>query len=376
MKNDRTPTSCNPAVFIVSILVAGFVLCSTAFAQKPGIFTPTGSMTTGRAGHAATLLRDGKVLVVGGWGYGGLASAELYDPSTGRFAPTGSMTTARWGPTATLLDDGRVLVAGGLRVNSAEVYDPTTGTFSSTGDMTSSRYGHAATLLANGKVLIAGGLSFPIDRDQGIGSAELYDPSTGIFSPTDTMIIAQFAPTATLLPSGKVLIASGPDFNGVFGTVQLYDPETETFSSVGRPTPAFYWHTATAFPAGQVLLVGGGDSMLGTTFAGAALYDAITGTLTAIGNMSVGRLSHAATLLRNGMILITGGASCCRGGGGGGDLTSAEFFDPVTRSFSEAGNMTAGRAAHTSTLLGDGTVLIVGGFDSLNTAEVFTLPSE
>jgi Galactose oxidase, central domain len=172
------------------ILVLAFSIpCAVVTAQAQGTFTGTGSMTTGRAGHGAVLLRDGKVLVVGGWGYdgrqgGALDSAELYDPSTGKFTPTGSMMTPRWGPTATLLTDGRVLVAGGLRHNSAELYDPSTGTFSPTGDMTSMRHGHAAILLQNGKVLIAGGLSFPINRDDGIASAELYDPSTGTFTAT------------------------------------------------------------------------------------------------------------------------------------------------------------------------------------------------
>ena len=137
----------------LSILVLGLLMsCIPLTGQTQGTFAATGGMKEGRAGHGATLLRDGKVLVVGGWGYdgrqgGALATAEVYDPSTGTFTPTGSMTTSRWGPTATLLNDGRVLVAGGLRLNSAELYDPSTGTFSPTGDMTSVRYGHAAILL-------------------------------------------------------------------------------------------------------------------------------------------------------------------------------------------------------------------------------------
>jgi Galactose oxidase, central domain len=377
MKKRKARARFSTLASIFFIVICFSVPWVTATAQDQGTFTSTGSMTIGRAGHAAVLLRDGKVLVVGGWGYeeghrGGLASAELYDPSTGMFTPTGTMTTPRWGPTATLLADGRVLVAGGLRLNSAELYDPATGTFSATGDMTSLRYGHAAILLPNGKVLIAGGLSFPIDLDKGIASAELYDPSTGSFSPTGTMNTAQFAPSATLLPNGTVLIASGPDFSGIFHTAQIYDAETETFTLVGRPMPALYWHTATPFPNGQVLLAGGGDSISGVPFAGAGLFDAVTATLSATGNMTVTRFAHAATLLRNGTVLITGGAACCRGGGGGGDLMSAEFYDPASGSFSAAANMTTARSAHTSTLLPDGRVLIAGGFDSLNTAELFS----
>ncbi len=98
-------------------------------------------MTSAREGHTATLLHDGRVLLVGGNDLGShaIATAELYDPATGTFTPTGSMAIARGFHTATLLDDGRVLIAGGDAaawsdagpfLASAEIYDPETGTFS------------------------------------------------------------------------------------------------------------------------------------------------------------------------------------------------------------------------------------------------------
>src|SRR5262245_2048376 len=96
----------------LSLLFLGTSLSSTAIAQAPGTFAATGNMTTARSAHTATLLRNGEVLIVGGFGVAGppgplepkpLASAELYDPDRGTFAATGSMTTARIGHTATLL---------------------------------------------------------------------------------------------------------------------------------------------------------------------------------------------------------------------------------------------------------------------------------
>jgi len=98
-------------------------------------------MTDGRQYHSATLLSDGRVLIVGGGSdYANrrfLASAEIFDPATGTFTSTGSLATARSYHTATLLNDGRVLVAGGYGaaapLTSAEMYDPATGAFSPAG---------------------------------------------------------------------------------------------------------------------------------------------------------------------------------------------------------------------------------------------------
>src|SRR5271167_181684 len=177
-------------------------------------FTPTGGMHAPRSGHRATLLSDGKVLVVSGDD----GSAELFDPETGAFALTGSMTTPRHGATFTLLANGKVLVAGGYgpgstgplpRLLAAELYDPQSGSFTLTGDMGVGRVLHTATLLANGRVLIAGGT----DRSGGGGaataSAELYDPSTGTFTPTGSMNTDRAQHTATRMTSGEVLIAGG-----------------------------------------------------------------------------------------------------------------------------------------------------------------------
>src|SRR5215475_9037264 len=122
---------------------------SLGIAQSTGTFTATGDMNFTRSFHTATLLSNGKVLIVGGAGVTRsgdqkpVTSAELYDAVTGTFILTGNMNTPRIGPTATLLNDGRVLIVGGSGCvpNSAELYDPVTGTFSNTGGSVTGQIG-------------------------------------------------------------------------------------------------------------------------------------------------------------------------------------------------------------------------------------------
>jgi len=242
-----------------------------------GVFSGTGNMTAGRGGHTATLLANGKVLIAGGADQDptgtGLASAELYDPSTGTFTQTGNMAVGRYLHTATLLQNGKVLIVGGVLtsksdpVATAEIYDPATGTFTMTGAMATAREQHTATLLADGRVLIVGGTTSPpasltsawlgtgTVNLQGTATAEIYDPSTGSFSGTGSMAEARTFHTATLLPSGKVLLAGGGDENS---TAELYDPATGSFSITGGMEIGRSGHSATLLPNGSVLVVGGG----------------------------------------------------------------------------------------------------------------------
>jgi hypothetical protein len=143
-------------------------------------------MNSARASHAATLLNDGKVLVVGGTSKG--SSLELYDPAAGTFTAMGSTNAnGDYGSTATLLNNGKVLVTGPLNGSSNRppvfgLYDPATGTVTPTGSMNTSRtYGFTATLLKDGRVLVTGGVGVVNAPSPVLASAELYDPATGTF---------------------------------------------------------------------------------------------------------------------------------------------------------------------------------------------------
>jgi hypothetical protein len=174
--------------------LTGQMTASVAFGEKPPSI----------AGHLATLLTNGKVLLEGGEadsGYGSMeiADAELYDPSAGSFTALSSMTGVRAFHTATLLRDGTVLIAGGIfgpnDIASTELYDPAIGRFTATGDLTTPRSDHTATLLMDGRILITGGRTACF-CDSGSVSAEIYTPA--VLVPASVVTDLQFDRTTVV----------------------------------------------------------------------------------------------------------------------------------------------------------------------------------
>ena len=119
------------------------------------------------------------------------------------------MSVGRWSHSATLLDDGRVLIVGGKErpygsVPSTEIFDPTNNSWSSAGNTLKPRgEGHTAILLNNGQVLVTGGT-----EDD---SSELYDPDENKWLYADNMMESRKWASATLLPDGRVIIVGGDD---------------------------------------------------------------------------------------------------------------------------------------------------------------------
>jgi hypothetical protein len=133
------------------------------------------------------------------------------------------------------------------------------------------RGSHTATLLPSGKVLIAGGQSNGAD----LTSAELYDPGSNSWKLTQGMAAARIFATATLLPDGRVLLAGGDNDWGVTNSVEIYDPASGTWRFTGSMNYARSSASATLLPGGEVLMAGGFGSLtglFGTPLSTAELY--------------------------------------------------------------------------------------------------------
>lgn len=378
-------------------------------------WSATGALTTGRLAGCGLVLPDGMTVVDAGGasatsktkGESSLtlsphSTVDQYNRTDGTFTSAGSMTTARVGCTATLLNDGTVLLAGGLDssgipLSSAEIYDPTAGTFTATtGAMSSPRAFHTATLLTSGtlsgQVLIAGGIANNTDGSPNQGAtldtADLYDPMTKTFTATlNTMTDFRAFHTATLLSDGTVLLAGG-DNVGNAGTVfsatasaEIFDPTTDEFTAIGSLGEPLMMHSATLLPDSTVLIAGGFDAeqgvftssggitaFFGTAAEGAEIYTPGTKTFACLGGtmtvkstmqtvcatkMKSPHAAHAAALLGDGTVLIAGGF------GGSKDTTAikgpnkiAEIYNPTAQTFTKVGSMPTGLALSVAVILG------------------------
>ncbi len=426
--------------------------------------TSSGGLNTPRSSPAATLLNSGLVLISGGSTCESATcptnTAEVYDPNANTFQYTsGNMNAYRVDHTATLLTNSQVLLAGGTDAcpgnpctsdATTELYDATAGTFTSSQGLAAARSGHSATLLTNGSVLLAGGIA----SGTTLSSVEFYQASsvipaglvsisvapgnpsvavggiqqfvatgtfgdnststlqsviwsssnsgvavinntasdsgfalgTGLGSTTITATIGALSGSTTLmvqppaqssgftttstsmgtslygqmatrLTTGQVLLAGGMSPSGVVNNAQLYNPSNQTFTSANFMNVARWLHSATLLSDGTVLIAGGSDLANEETLDTAEIYNPATGTFTLLSStLNTARVGHTATLLNNGQVLIVGGYDPDYG-----LISDAELYDPPTQTFIDLGNTNVPRYEHTATILESGQVLIAGG---------------
>lgn len=329
------------------------------------------AMSTPRNRHTATLLQNGKVLVVGGYsGSTHVASAELYDPATNSWSAAGSLAAGRKGHSATLLNDGRVLVAGGDDGNTlrtSQVYDPTTNSWSSPVQMQNPHWYHAAVKLPSGRVLVVGGqinnsrtnlcdiydpatnnwasaTSLSVDRSDGVVallsdggviaasgssasallSSEVYSSSANGWGGGPSMsVVHRYIRDAYVTIGSEVFVFGGQDFNVLISTSEKLGPTTNGWATIPGLSVLRRYHTASALPDGRVVIAGGGNLSDQSTSA-VEVFDTVAGTMVPGRQvMTAARYWHTATVLSDGQLLVTGGI-----GTGGATLNSVELYTP------------------------------------------------
>jgi hypothetical protein len=317
-------------------------------------------LTTPRAVHRATRLADGSVILTGGCtepGCGGADEArvaDIYDPGTERFTPGSPMLSPRVSGSATLLEDGRLLLVGGYPGEGqapsaqAELFDPATGTFTSVGSLAVPRADHTATLLQDGTVIVAGGFD---GQGAALASTELFDPMDMKFSPGPQLSWPRAAQVAVAVGRRVVLIGGTADTHGLADTDVLQDGRWSPGPRLR--TPRVKMGAAWA-GAERVLVVGGSTGIEGRTrLSSTELVDLASGRVSVGPELATGeyKLDGAVVRLRDGRVAIAGGPA-------------VELYDPRTNRLTlvpEPG--LAVTSFGTATPVADDELLVVGGYD-------------
>jgi hypothetical protein len=379
------------------VLIAGGCESPEIEAWDPATRTTSvvGRLFQGRYAHTATLFPDGRVLIAGGFAATSweiFSSTEWFDPATGETSQGPNLTAARHShaavitpsgdlvlvgyagtldvldagahefrsvhagvfyshPRATLLTSGKILITGGEAyhgaVASAYLYDHETDIVETLPDMSTPRVEHSSTLLEDGRVLLAGGSLRPNTALQNRATLEVFDPVTKEFSRLDTPSDFRSNRTASLLPSGSLLLAGGTSA----GTAhcELWNPATREALPTDKMNAARTGHTATTLGTGAVLMVGGESWQTPTPTA--EIFELPAEQFQPVGDMQIARTNHSATRMPSGEILVVGGAA----------NPTCEIFSPSTATFRTTGALHRARSKHGAVLTPEGRVLVAGG---------------
>jgi hypothetical protein len=293
------------------LFTGGIDLTTGQPTANAGIYDPVTQTTTTlmmaspRAGHGASLMANGRVLITGGSAnvdltnplslFTGLqVSTEIFDPVTNTFGPGPNMLEARAFHTSTTLTTGRVLIAGGIALlpiislpnvsSTAYLFNPATNSFGLPSLMNGARFLHTATPLSNGRVLLVGGLTLdlatflttldPLDIIVGTRTdCQLFAPTPlgfGTFTTVNGMQVGRAGAAVAPLPNGGALIAGGFQMSIDFATstfvlnatatADRFAQSPNTIAPIGSMAAPRLFPTTVNLPDGTVMVVGGGPA--------------------------------------------------------------------------------------------------------------------
>lgn len=337
-------------------------------------WSTTSSLGESIGGQTTTVLPNGKVLLAGGYTYCpadyqacATTIAKLYNPSTDTWAAVPSMPHPHADHAAVLLPNGKVAIIGGddsdistpRVIASVDVYDPATNAWETAHDLPTPRFSHTALLLHNGRVLVLGGAvpaGFPTAS---VGCGVSNCSSSPVASRRPAQLAASFIPEQPLMPFCGI---NGCSF--ATNSVVIYNPASDSWSNAASLPELRFDYTATVLPTGELLLAGGQtllpSGMLSVPLSTTLLYDPTHDGWASGPAMHSTRMGHTATLLTTGQVLIAGGFGTAQVNGTPADLASTEIYDPATNIWLTGPPMIHTHSYAGATALATGQVFVAG----------------
>lgn len=371
--------------FIVFLLISRQDDIFRVLGAESGAWIPLKEWLYNPYKSTSELLDDGKIVIVG-CGSDNEGSnkgcAQIYDPNTNEWVISRSIRGSTEGDPEVFapwsivkLLNGQFLVRGTLQNDftnfyypHSELYNPTENKWEVTGEpQESNREAEVSTLLSSGSILVTGGFNRSNGNEQILSSTEIYNPNYKEWKYGASMKTARSGHTATMLNNGKVLVAGGYiGYNFLQFTAtsssELYDPVSNTWSVLSPMIDRRQDHSAILLQSGKVLITGGRDGISGKDesllLSSVEIFDPESRQWTQVASMSTERHLHTSTLLKNGKVIVIGGFNQ------NGNLSTAEIYDSLTDSWTVLEhNMISPRSGHSASMLKDGRILVAGGND-------------
>ncbi|MFI5297785.1 MAG: Kelch repeat-containing protein, partial [Polyangiales bacterium] len=368
-----------------------------AAATSSQLVTVASAMHAPRKDHAAVLLDDGTVLVVGGLSVTDAGSAietptcEIYSPVTGAWTVASPLAWARSRHHVAKLANGDILAFGGTADAAAhtERRNHATGLWGAAkGGLVERAWAAWFHRASDDNVVVIGGQAFN-DGSQ-LASSELYDPPSNLWRSGPTMTVPREAAGVIPLSDDKYVVAGGYDGASYRDDAEICTISTNTCVLLGggdagadtTMTNTRARFTTTRLTDGRWLLAGGyGSGGSGGYDSSTSIFDPSSLTFTAGPTLVTARNEHTATLLPSGAVLIAGGEYAQPDDAGVVTPVNLELVDVTLGTIALAAPLADVRYAATATLLSGSTVLIAGGgpddwgsgYRSVASASLFSL---
>lgn len=302
--------------------LTGPVTLGTGEQQYTGNWATGTAAPVGMAGHAATVVASGKVVVSGGQ----TSKVYVYTPAppagAGSWITGPNLADERDDHKSALIGSGtnagRVLIAGGTNgggtpLSSCDVYDPVANTVAATGAMAVARAFYSMITLANGKIMVVGG-SNTIALTTALNSVEIFDPATNTWSTTGSMSWGRIRPATALLPDGRVIVAGGRGYEASQGgsvsplkTCEIYDPSSGRWSKGPDMSAPHYWFDL--ITVGTKIYACGGSDLAGAPYTELTEYldTSVLRWRHSLATITTARTDVVSVLVGGAVILGTGG---------------------------------------------------------------------